>query len=59
MGKQKDEFLTAEQEQSLIEAIGVAEKNTSGEIRIHIEKKTDLLDVELYVQLQSDPASGL
>ena len=46
MGKQKDEFLTAEQEQSLIEAIGVAEKNTSGEIRIHIEKKTDKDPIE-------------
>lgn len=37
-----DDFLTPEEEQSLINAIGVAEKNTSGEIRIHIEKRTNL-----------------
>ena len=33
-----EEFLTAAQEQDLIEAIKIAEKNTSGEIRVHIEK---------------------
>lgn len=38
----KDNLLTPDEEQSLIEAIRIAEKNTSGEIRIHIEKKTDL-----------------
>lgn len=37
-----DNFLTPEEEQSLINAIGVAEKNTSGEIRIHIEKRTNM-----------------
>lgn len=36
-----EEFLTAEQEQALIEAIKIAEKNTSGEIRVHIEKTTE------------------
>tara|TARA_R110001583_G_scaffold112186_1_gene261465 strand:- start:6933 stop:7370 length:438 start_codon:yes stop_codon:yes gene_type:complete len=35
-----EEFLTASQEQDLIEAIKIAEKNTSGEIRVHIEKST-------------------
>lgn len=30
-------FLTAEQEQRIVDAILVAEKNTSGEIRVHIE----------------------
>lgn len=31
-------ILTKEQEQRVLEAIGQAERNTSGEIRIHIEK---------------------
>ncbi|MBL4939738.1 MAG: TPM domain-containing protein [Lutibacter sp.] len=35
------EFLTPSQEQEVIEAIKIAEKNTSGEIRIHLEKSTD------------------
>lgn len=34
-------FLTEDQEQTLIAAIRKAEKNTSGEIRIHIEKHTE------------------
>ncbi|VAW26919.1 FIG014338: Hypothetical protein [hydrothermal vent metagenome] len=33
-----EDFLTKEQEQKLIQTIKVAEKNTSGEIRVHIEK---------------------
>ncbi|MDO9275635.1 MAG: TPM domain-containing protein, partial [Lutibacter sp.] len=33
-----EEFLTVEQEQAIIKAIEVAEKNTSGEIRVHLEK---------------------
>ncbi len=36
-----DDFLTKEQEQTLIDAIKIAEKNTSGEIRVHIEKGSD------------------
>lgn len=36
-----EDFLTAEQEQTIIKAIQNAEKNTSGEIRVHIEKNTD------------------
>lgn len=35
-------FLTPEEEQEIVEAIRVAEKNTSGEIRVHIEKTTSL-----------------
>jgi uncharacterized membrane protein len=34
-------FLTTEQEQTIVQAIKIAEKNTSGEIRVHIEKKTN------------------
>ncbi len=37
-----EEFLTQEEEQEIVEAIRVAEKNTSGEIRVHIEKTTSL-----------------
>jgi uncharacterized membrane protein len=33
-------FLTADEEQEIVQAIGIAEKNTSGEIRVHIEKTT-------------------
>ena len=35
-----EEFLTPEEEQEIVEAIRLAEKETSGEIRIHIEKTT-------------------
>jgi uncharacterized membrane protein len=41
MSKEED-FLTKEEEQEIIEAILVAEKNTSGEIRVHLEKTTNL-----------------
>lgn len=35
-----EDFLSKEEEQEIVEAIRVAEKNTSGEIRVHIEKTT-------------------
>ncbi|MCG1037514.1 TPM domain-containing protein [Polaribacter sargassicola] len=34
-------FLTQEEEQEIISAIKIAEKNTSGEIRVHIEASTE------------------
>ncbi|WP_369766204.1 TPM domain-containing protein [Flavobacterium sp. WC2429] len=37
-----EDFLTQEEEQEIVEAIRVAEKYTSGEIRVHLEKKTEL-----------------
>ena len=37
-----EEFLTKEEEQEIVDAIHVAEKNTSGEIRVHIEKVTSI-----------------
>ncbi|WP_282162487.1 TPM domain-containing protein [Ulvibacterium marinum] len=37
-----EEFLTAEEEQEIVLAILQAEKNTSGEIRVHIEAHTEL-----------------
>ena len=33
-----EDFLTAKEEREIVEAIRVAEKNTSGEIRVHLEK---------------------
>ena len=36
-----ENFLTAEQEQALIQSIQTAESNTSGEIRVHIERITE------------------
>lgn len=35
-----EDFLTEEEEKIIVEAICVAEKETSGEIRVHIEKTT-------------------
>lgn len=35
-------FLTKEEEQEIVKAIGIAEKETSGEIRVHIEKTTSI-----------------
>ncbi len=37
---QVEDFLTKEEEQEIVEAIRLAEKETSGEIRVHIEKHT-------------------
>tara|TARA_R110000868_G_scaffold112_2_gene1127 strand:+ start:709 stop:1146 length:438 start_codon:yes stop_codon:yes gene_type:complete len=37
-----EDFLTQEEEQEIVDAIRVAEKNTSGEIRVHLEKTTEL-----------------
>jgi len=36
-----EDFLTAAQEQEIIDAIRTAEKDTSGEIRVHLEKRTE------------------
>lgn len=37
-----EDFLTKEEEQEIVEAIRIAEKNTSGEIRVHIERTTTM-----------------
>ncbi|SHG07725.1 TLP18.3, Psb32 and MOLO-1 founding protein of phosphatase [Flavobacterium segetis] len=37
-----EDFLTKEEEQEIVEAIRKAEKNTSGEIRVHLEKRTSM-----------------
>ncbi len=36
-----EDFLSKEEEQEIVEAIRIAEQNTSGEIRVHIEKTSD------------------
>ncbi|WP_313114179.1 TPM domain-containing protein [Aequorivita sediminis] len=35
-----ENFLTSEEESAIVEAIRIAEKNTSGEIRVHLEAKS-------------------
>jgi len=37
-----EDFLTKEEECAIVEAISMAEKNTSGEIRVHIENTTSI-----------------
>jgi uncharacterized membrane protein len=39
---QEDHFLSKEEELEIVEAIRIAEKNTSGEIRVHIERTTTM-----------------
>ena len=41
-----EEFLTKAEEQEIVEAIGIAEKNTSGEIRVHIEKENTIAPID-------------
>jgi len=40
-----EEFLSAKEEEKVVEAIRIAEKATSGEIRVHIEKSPGELDI--------------
>lgn len=37
-----EDFLTKEEEQEIVSAIQIAEKETSGEIRVHIERTTSI-----------------
>ncbi|CAM1352637.1 TPM domain-containing protein [Tenacibaculum ascidiaceicola] len=37
-----EDFLTAKEEEEIVQAIRQAERSTSGEIRVHIEKTTDV-----------------
>jgi len=41
-----EDFLSEEQEKAIVNAIKLAEKNTSGEIRVHIEKNTKKTPME-------------
>ncbi|MBC9796663.1 TPM domain-containing protein [Sinomicrobium weinanense] len=52
-----EDFLTAEEEQEVVNAIREAELNTSGEIRVHIEKSAGSLApydraIEVFYQLK-------
>ena len=53
-----EDFLTKEEEQEIVEAIRVAEKETSGEIRVHIEKTTSKVPfdraLEVFHELRMD-----
>ena len=40
-----EDFLTKPEEQEIVESIGKAEKNTSGEIRVHIENETSVATI--------------
>lgn len=46
-----EDFLTSQEEQEIVQAIGKAEKNTSGEIRVHIEKETSIAAIERAVEV--------
>jgi len=41
-----EDFLSGDEEAQVIEAIRTAEKNTSGEIRVHLEAKSELPPLE-------------
>ena len=51
-------FLTTEEEQEVVHAITMAEKETSGEIRVHMEKSTSIAAydraMEVFHQLKMD-----
>lgn len=44
-------FLSKEEELEVVEAIRLAEQNTSGEIRVHIEKETSIAPIERAVEV--------
>lgn len=46
-----EDFLTADEEQEIVRAILEAEKNTSGEIRVHIEGHTRLEPMDRAIEL--------
>lgn len=58
MGSVVEDFLTATEEQEIVEAIRQAENRTSGEIRVHLERHTDKSAFdrakELFHQLKMD-----
>ena len=57
MSKTED-FLTPEEEQEIVNAISIAEKNTSGEIRVHIENHSEKPPLErakeVFLSLEMD-----
>ena len=49
-----EDFLSKEEEQEIVEAIRVAEKNTSGEIRVHIEQTTSKVPYDRALEVFHD-----
>lgn len=49
-----EDFLTKEEEQEIVEAIRMAEKETSGEIRVHIEKTTSKVPYDRALEVFHD-----
>ena len=47
----RNRFLTKIEEEAVVEAIRTAEKNTSGEIRVHLEKKTSIAPMDRAVEV--------
>lgn len=54
-----EDFLTAQEEQEIVDVIRIAEKNTSGEIRVHLEKSSKIdafnraMDVFHYLKMDN------
>ena len=46
-----EDFLTSEEEKEIVAAIGEAEKSTSGEIRVHIEKENTIAPIDRAVEV--------
>jgi uncharacterized membrane protein len=46
-----EDFLTKDEEAEIVAAIRLAEKNTSGEIRVHLEKQTSIAPIERAVEV--------
>lgn len=46
-----EDFLSKAEEQEIVEAIRVAEKSTSGEIRVHLEKTTSIAPFDRAVEV--------
>jgi uncharacterized membrane protein len=53
-----EDFLTKQEEQEIVDAIRIAEQNTSGEIRVHIEQTTSKVPfdraLEVFHELKMD-----
>ncbi len=44
-------FLSKSEEEDIVEAIRLAEENTSGEIRVHLEKETSIAPIDRAVEV--------
>ena len=59
-----EDFLSKKEEEEIVEAIRIAEKNTSGEIRVHIEKTAEgdafnrALEVFHYLKMDNTKAQN-